>query len=56
MVLKENTMKKRWRKKETAKTIWLWRAEDTPVPMPNTEVKLSIADGSQTAGFRESKQ
>ena len=29
--------------------------EDTPVPIPNTEVKLSSADGTRTAGSRESR-
>ena len=31
------------------------REEDTPVPMPNTEVKLFIADGTQTEGSWESR-
>ena len=29
--------------------------EATPVPMPNTEVKLSCADGTWTAGSWESR-
>ena len=27
----------------------------TPVPIPNTEVKLTRADGIDTAGYRESR-
>ena len=27
----------------------------TPVPIPNTEVKPTRADGSDTAGYRESR-
>ena len=29
--------------------------EATPVPIPNTEVKLSSVDGTWTAGSRESR-
>ena len=32
-----------------------YREEDTPVPIPNTAVKLFIADGTRTAGSRESR-